>query len=165
MKRLIAFLILVSVMVISLVGCGETKPTCFGGEWKVASIEKVELEPDLDQSTIDALKERYNAEDEAGIVANARESFVSEAVFASFYLKFSNNSAYTHDPVMDREATWVFYKLTENTGFISFYTELDASNGNPYPVICPDLVYNAEANTMLITVNYVGFMVTLKLTR
>ena len=73
MKRLIAFLILVSVMVISLVGCGETKPTCFSGEWKVASIEKVELEPDL--------------------------------------------------------------------------------------------VYNAEANTMLITVNYVGFMVTLKLTR
>ena len=164
MKKLISFLLLVTLMAVSLCGCNTT-PICFTGEWKFASIEKVELQPDLEQSMIDLLKEQYNAEDEDGIVANALDTFTSEGTFNSFYLKFDNKEVYTYDVAFEREATWVLYQLTEKTGFISFYTELDTTDGNPYPVICPDLTYNAETDTMVITMNHLSFMVTLTLVR
>jgi hypothetical protein len=66
---------------------------------------------------------------------------------------------------MDREATWVFYQTGENEGFLSFYTELDATNGNPDPILYPSVVYNAETDTLLMTLHYIGFMVTIELTR
>jgi hypothetical protein len=66
---------------------------------------------------------------------------------------------------MDREATWRFYKTGENEGFLSFYTELDPSEGNLDPINWPDVVYHAESNTITMTINYLGFMVTLELTK
>ena len=164
MKKIVAFLLLVTVMAVSLVGCNST-PKGFSGEWKFSSITKVELTPDLEQSVIDILKIDYNAEDQAGIEANALDRFADLGIFAPCYVKFSGNTVYTYDPVMEREATWSFYKLTDNTGFLSFYTELDASAGNPDPVLYPDLAYNAEADTMTISMNYVTFMVTVELAR
>lgn len=164
MKKIIALMLLITIMTVSLVGCN-FMPKCFTGEWNFSSVTEIELEPNLPQSTIDILKEIYQAEDEEGIVSNALDKFVDEGVFEPCYVKFTNKYTYTYDPVMDREATWKFYKLTENTGFISFYTELDASNGNPDPVLYPDLVYNAESDTMSMTINYIGFMVTIELVR
>ena len=164
MKKILALVLLV-VMSLSLFACGEKTPKNFSGEWKFASIEKVELKADLAQEVIDLLKEQYNAEDEASLNVNARDSFVADGVFTPCYIKFTKNNVYTYDPAMDREATWVLYQLSENTAFISFYTELDASNGNPDPTLYPDLVYNAESNTMLMTINYIGFKVTISFVR
>ena len=36
---------------------------------------------------------------------------------------------------------------------------------NPDPILYPDLAYNAEADTMTISMNYVTFMVTVELAR
>ena len=164
MKKLITALFLVTVMLISAVGCFSSS-NCFTGEWKFSQINSVELQPGLDQSTIDLLKQTYNAVDEDGIETNALIKFVSEGIFVPCYLNFDRRFAYTYDPVMDREATWKLYELTETTGFLSFYTELDATNGNPDPILYPDLVYNVETETMSITINYISFMVTVDLVR
>ena len=114
---------------------------------------------------MDWLKEIYGAQDEAGIVASALDKFVEEQTFDSCYIRFEKNRVYTYDPAMDREATWVFYQTGENEGFISFFTELDANEGNPDPVICPALVYNPNSQVMTIVLNYSEFMVTLEMTR
>ncbi len=164
MKKLISVFLLITVLAVSLCGCNST-PKCFSGKWKFSSIVEVELKSDLTQSDVDLLKESYNAQTEEEIVIKASEKFNTEDTFAPFYLKFSKKLAYTHDLIMEREATWSFYKLTENTGFISFYTELDASQGNPEPLLFPDLAYDKETNTMSITMNYSMFMVTLALVR
>jgi hypothetical protein len=66
---------------------------------------------------------------------------------------------------MDREATWVFYQTSDNEGFLSFYTELDATDANPDPILYPSVVYVEQSNTLLLTLNYIGFMVTVELTR
>lgn len=164
MKKLLSLLLLITVMAVSLFGCNKT-PKCFSGEWKFSSISKIELVPDLDQTTMDYVKQEYNAEDEAGILANALDKFVTDGTFAPCYVKFDKKYTYTYDPAMDREATWQFYQLTEDKGFISFYAELDASAGNPDPVLYPDLVYDAESDTMYMTINYLSFMVTVALVR
>ena len=163
MKKLIAFVLLISVMIVSLFGCGGT-PKCFTGEWKFSAINSVELKSDLDQSVIDLLKEEYSAENEEEIKTNALDRFVAEEVFTPCYIKFGKET-YTYDPVLVREATWAFYQLTENEGFLSFYTGLDVANGNPDPILYPDVAYNAETNTMFLTINYTAFMVTLELVR
>lgn len=164
MKKLVAFVLLFSVMALSLFGCNAT-PKCFTGEWKYSSIVSVELRTDLYTGELDNLKQEFNAEDEEGVVANALNSFATNETFSAFYLRFDRKFAYTNDILMEREATWAVYVLNETDAFISIYTELDASNGNPYPDINPDLKYNAETETMLITMDYRSFMVTLKLTR
>ena len=165
MKKFFSIVLVLTLMGASLVGCGGSSKH-FSGEWKFAKLIKVELMPSLDDDTLDLLKQEYNAEDEAGIVSNAKDRFESEQTFANFYLKFESKNTYTYDPFMDREATWVFYKTGENEGFISFYGELDASAGNPDPVVCPDIVYKADANAMQIVLSgYGAFMFTLELKR
>ena len=163
MKKLTT-LFLIMIMAVSLFGCNSTSK-CFTGEWKFFSIEKVELQPDLGQSMIDLLKEQYNAEDEDGIVSGALDSFTSEGSFNSFYLKFVSKNVYTYDVLMEREATWIFYLISGTEGFISFDADLGDSNCNPYPTVYPSLAYDVGTNTMLITMNYSSFMVTLKLVR
>ena len=111
------------------------------------------------------LKELYGAEDKAGIEANALATFNETEVFAPCYIKFEKENTYTYDPVMEREATWKFYKTGDNTGFISFYTELEATDTNPDPVTYPDIFYNAETGVMSMTLYYLGFMVTVELTK
>ena len=164
MKKLISVFLLITVLAVSLFGCN-SKPKCFSGEWVFSSIVEVELVPNLSQGEIDNLKEGYNVQTEEEIVIKALEKFETEDTFATFYLKFTKNYTYTYDPLMEREATWKFYKLTENTGFISFFAELDVSAGNPDPLVCPDLTYNSETDTMTITMNYSSFMVTLTLVK
>ena len=164
MKKLVIFALTLTLMAISLLGCSST-PKCFTGEWKFSSIEKVELSPELSNSEIDNLKEMYNAEDEAGIIAKALERFTADSIFTPCYLKFDKKVAYAYDPFGEREATWAFYKLSDTEGFLSVYTELEVTDSNPYPVINPDLVYDAETDTMSFTMNYASFMVTVKLVR
>ncbi len=165
MKKLTTlFLLLIMVMAVSLFGCNST-PKCFTGEWKYSTLVSVELHPDISQSEIDYLKEAYNASDETGIIENVFNDFVANDSFSSFYLKFTKKYTYTYDTLFEREATWAFYLLSETEGFISFDTELDDSNGNPYPSVYPNLEYDAETDTMIITMNHSLFMVTLKLVR
>ena len=93
-------------------------------------------------------------------------SFTADEAFLDFYLNFDGKNTYTYDPFADREATWVFYQTGENEGFISFYAELDVSEGNPDPISCPEIRYEADTNTMYIALsNYGSFMITLELTR
>ena len=164
MKKIVTLLLLVTVMAVSLFGCNPT-PQHFTGEWRFQELVQVELSTELSQGEIDTLKEIYSAETEEEIATKAKDKFILEDTFANFYLKFASKNVYTYDPLMDREATWVLYQLTENTGFISFYTELDASAGNPYPSICPSLSYDAQIDTMTIVMDHGSFMVTLTLVR
>ena len=165
MKKFLSVIIGLTLMAVSLFGCSET-PKHFTGEWKFSEVEKVEFIPVLPEGTLDLLKEEYNAEDEEGIINNALARFVAEGTFANFYLKFDGKKTYTYDPFADREATWVFYKTSENEGFISFYAELDVKEGNPDPVVCPAISYKADTNTMYIVLsNYSSFMITIALTR
>ena len=39
------------------------------------------------------------------------------------------------------------------------------ADGNPDPVVCPEIVYNAETGIMSMTTYYLGFMVTIELTK
>ena len=59
----------------------------------------------------------------------------------------------------------VFYQTGENEGFISFYAELDVADGNPDPTNNPAIIYNAETDTLYMTINYISFMVTIELSR
>ena len=165
MKKIFSIVLVLTLMVASLVGCGGSSKH-FSGEWKFAKLIKVELMPSLDDGTLDLLKQEYNAEDEAGIVSNAKDRFEAEQTFANFYLKFESKNTYTYDPFMDREATWVFYQTSENEGFISFYAELDVNDGNPDPIVCPEISYNPDSNTVYMVLNaYGSFMITIELTR
>lgn len=165
MKKIFSLLIILTLAIISLFGCN-TASNHFTGEWKFASISKIELKADLDDDVLDLLKQEYSAKNEEEITNNALAKFVADKKFENFYLKFDGKNAYTYDPFADREATWVFYKTSENAGFISFYAELDVNEGNPDPVICPALSFNADKGTMSIVLNdYGAFMITLELTR
>jgi hypothetical protein len=164
MKKLVIFALVLSLMAVSLFSCGTT-PKHFTGQWKFSKITKVEISPDASEDVIALLKEEYAAEDEKGVEANAMARFVAEGIFAPCYVNFGKKESHTYDPAMDREATWVFYQTGENEGFLSFYTELDATNGNPDPILYPSVVYNAETDTLLMTLHYIGFMVTIELTR
>jgi hypothetical protein len=163
MKKILVLTTAILLAVISLFGCSST-PAHFKGEWKLSEITKVEFSPEIDDSTLDALKQIYNAEDEQSILNNAFEKFVEEGTFANFYLKFDQKYTYTYDAIMEREATWFFYQTSETEGFISYDGMLDASNGNPAPIVFPDISYKADTNTMFITLNdYSAFMITLEL--
>ena len=152
-------------MAASLFGCGGSSKH-FSGEWKFSKINKVEFVPELGDGVLDLLKQEYNAEDEAGIISNAFDKFTADETFASVYLKFGGKHTYTYDPLMEREATWVFYQTSENEGFISFYAELDINDGNPDPIVCPEISYNPDSNTVYIVLNaYGSFMITIELTR
>ena len=163
MRKIVIFAIVLSMLTVSLLSCGASGP--FSGQWKFSKLSSVEIAPDMDESELENLKEMYSAEDEAGIEANALASFNETGVFAPCYINFEKENTYTYDPAMDREATWKFYKTGENAGFISFYAELDVTAGNPDPVVCPEIVYNAETGIMSMTTYYLGFMVTIELTK
>ena len=66
---------------------------------------------------------------------------------------------------MDREATWILFQTSENEGFLSFYAEIDSSEGNPEPEIFPSIVYNPETNSMYMTYKYSAFMITIELVK
>ena len=165
MKKLLSLLTALTLVVVCLTGC-TTGSIHFTGEWKYAEITKVEFSPEIDDYTIDALKQIYNAEDEDTILSNAFAKFTQDGTFASFYLKFDEKHTYTYDAIVEREVTWFFYQTGENEGFISYDGMLDANNGNPAPVVFPDISYKADTDNMYITINdYNAFMITLKLIR
>ena len=109
--------------------------------------------------------QEYGAEDKAGIEAKALAALTADKIFNPCYVNFGDKYTYTYDPILNREATWTFYKTGDNTGFISFYGELNAADGNPDPSFHPDIVYNAESGTLLMTLGYYDFMVTVELCR
>lgn len=165
MKKLLSLLIALTLILVCFSGCNK-ESNHFTGEWKFAEITKVEFSPEIDDYTLDALKQRYNTEDEETILSNAFAKFTQDGTFANFYLKFDKKYTYTYDPFMDREATWVFYQTSETEGFISYDGMLDANNGNPAPVVFPDISYKADTDNMNITINdYNAFMITLNLSR
>ena len=164
MKKLIVFLFLFTMMAVALSAC-ETSPKHFSGEWKFSNISKVEIDPDAYESTIDGFFEKYGVSDKKGLAESALADFVSDGTFAPCYLKFDGKNAYTYDPNMDREATWVFYQTGDNEGFISFYSELNAADGNPDPLTNPVVVYDPETDTLSMTLKYMAFLVTVELSR
>ena len=165
MKKIFSIVLVLTLMVASLVGCGGSSKH-FSGEWKFSKITKVEFSPEIDNETLDVLKQTYGAEDEEGVLTNAFAKFTQDGTFANFYLKFDKKYTYTYDAIMEREATWVFYQTSENEGFISFYAELDINDGNPDPIVCPEISYNPDSNTVYIVLNaYGSFMITIELTR
>ena len=165
MKKIFSIVLVLTLMIASLVGCGGSSKH-FSGEWKFSKITKVEFVPVLPEGMLDLLKQEYNAEDEDGIINNAFDRFVADETFSNLYIKFDGKQTYTYDPFMDREATWVFYQTSENEGFISFYAELDINDGNPDPIVCPEISYNPDSNTVYIVLNaYGSFMITIELTR
>jgi hypothetical protein len=152
-------------MALSLCGCTKT-PECFTGEWKFEELVSVELHPEIDQSTLEVLKETYGVEDEQSILESVFNQFAQDKTFSPFYLKFADEYAYTYDCAFERETTWFLYQLSDTTGFISIYSELEVTDFNPYPEINPDLEYDAQADVMYITMDYVYcYMVTIKLCR
>lgn len=166
MKKILSLVVVLMLMAICLFGCDAT-PEQFKGEWKFSEVIKVEFIPDeLPNGMLDLLKEEYGAEDEADILKKARERYIEEGTFANYYLNFSEEYTYTYDPFMDREATWFFYQISENEGFISFDGNLDVNNGNPAPSVYPNIFYDADTDTICIVENnYTSFLITLKLTR
>ena len=164
MKKLIVCILLLSMLTAVFAGCSSS-PKYFKGEWNFSKISSVEIAPDVDQSVIDMLMQEYGAEDKKGVEESALSKFAADGIFAPCYLKFDKKFSYTYDPVMEREATWVFYQTGENEGFISFYSELNAVDGNPDPITNPTVVYNAETDTLFLTLHYISFMVTVELSR
>lgn len=164
MKKIVAFVLLLSFATVALFGCS-APAGAFSGEWRFSKIAKIELDPSLDEETVSLLVEHYGAEDEAGLPAAALASFVEEKVFDPCYVRFEGDRTYTYDPAMDREATWVFFKTSENGGFLSFYTEIDPSEVTPDPIVFPPVVYNAEANTLSLTIQHTAFFVTVELSK
>ena len=61
MKKIFSLVLVLTLMVASLVGCGGSSKH-FSGEWKFAKLIKVELMPSLDDGTLDLLKQEYLAE-------------------------------------------------------------------------------------------------------
>ena len=165
MKKFLSLIAVLTLTAICLFGC-KVAPKHFKGEWKFSQVCEVALSSELTTNEIQTLKEVYGVDSEEGIINTALAQFTEENTFANSYLKFGGKHTYTYDPLMEREATWVFYQTSENGGFISFYSELDVNDGNPDPVVCPEISYNADTNIMYITINaYGAFMVTLELTR
>lgn len=164
MKKFLSVVLLVTVLALSLFGCSST-PQHFKGKWNFSQIVKVELATDLYEGDVDILKESYGANTEEELLDSALEQFLEDETFNTYYIKFDTKYTYTYDPLFEREATWAFYQTGENTGFISYATELDASAGNPAPEIFPEISYKADTNTLVIVERYSSFMVTLELKR
>lgn len=164
-KKFFGLIICLTIAVLSLFGCSTT-PSHFTGEWRFDEVVAVNFAETPSESELSYLKETYNAQNETEILNNVLASYVSNDTFANFYLKFNGDSAYTYDVFAEREATWKFYQISENEGFISYDAELDATDGNPFPTVFPDISYDADANATFITINnYGSFMITLKLSR
>ena len=164
MKKLIAFIVVVAMVSVALLGCNAL-PKHFTGEWKFSKISKVEIDPNVNEGIVAGLLEEYDAADKNGVETSALAAFTADGTFAPCYLTFSGKDAYTYDPVMEREATWVFYQTGDNEGFISFYTDLNAADGNPDPVTNPVVKYHPETNTLSLTLKYAAFLVTVELSR
>ena len=164
MKKIIAFLLLFSMMSIALYGCGAT-PKHFTGEWQFSKISKVEIDPNVSEATIAGLIEDYDVTDKNGVIESVLAEFVADGTFDSCYIKFSAKKACTYDPIMVREAAWAFYQTAENEGFLSYSTELNAADGNPDPSTCPAVVYDPATDTLSLTLKYGAFLVTVELSR
>lgn len=163
MKRLICLILALTVLVAALCGC--SKPAeHFTGQWKYSAIRSVEIVPSADEDLIRSLKEDYGAADEAGVESAALSEFLADGTFSGCYLHFDGSRAYTYDPVMEREATWAFYRTGDGEGFLSMFAELDAADGNPDPANNPAVAYEAKNGVMLLVLKYAAFMVTLELT-
>lgn len=159
MKKIFKTLILLLLVTFSLVGCTQKQ---FDGKWNFKEISDIEIAPSASESDIESYKEHYGVEDNAALEAAVLAAYKEEGLFTPSYINFSGKYTYTYDVAMDREATWVFFQTSDNEGFLSFYTEIDASQGNPDPEIFPSLVYNPETNSMYMTYKYSNFMVTIE---
>ena len=164
MKKLLIFTLALLMLAVACFGCSKT-PDYFKGQWNFAKISKVEVASHVSETTLDELMQAYDAESKAAVEEKALAAFLADGTFSSCYLKFGTELSYTYDPLMEREATWVFYQTGENEGFISFYAELDVADGNPDPTNNPAIIYNAETDTLYMTINYISFMVTIELSR
>ena len=164
MKKFLSLIIGLTLMVFCLFGCSTT-PKHFTGEWKFLQINKVELATDLSTGTIDMLKEAYGVDTEEGIVNYISSYITTNETFNAYYLKFDKTYTYSYDALSERKVTWAFYQTGENQGFISYSTELDASEGNPAPEVFPEITYKPDTDTMIIVERYSDFMVTLELKR
>ena len=165
MKKLIVFALIFAMLTIPFVGCTKT-PAHFTGNWSFSKISKVQLlSVDMSEDDLNALMDFYSATTPEGIEANALAAFAADGTFAPCYLKFEKKNSYSYDPVGEREATWVFYQTGENTGFLSFYAELNAADGNPDPANNPDVVYDPESGTLSMTIRHTAFKVTVELTK
>lgn len=161
MKKAISLILALTVITFAFFGCGAGADN-FKGEWKFSKITDIDIHPMVDDSFLKELMKDFNAEDKNGVLDGAMAQLSSEGTFARCYLNFDGDRAYTYDPVMDREATWAVYKTGDNEGFISVYTELDVADGNPDPITNPVIAYNAETDTMLMTIAHTSYMVTLE---
>lgn len=165
MKKILSLIIVLTLSAICLFGCN-SMPKHFTGEWKFSQISKVELSTELSTFEIEMLKEAYGVDSEEGIINSRLAQFAEEETFANYYLKFGKEYTYTYDPLFDREVTWAFYQTSENKGFISYDTQLDASAGNPAPEVFPEISYNPDTDTMVIVEPYSSYyIVTLELKR
>lgn len=164
MKKFLSVVMLVTVLALSLFGCNSV-PKHFKGEWRFSQITKVEIATDAPTGTLENLKEAHGVDTQEEVENAVMTSFIEEETFNSYYLKFDKKFTYTYDALFEREATWVFYQTSENEGFISYATELDASEGNPAPEVFPEISYKADTDTMIIVERYGVFMVTLELKR
>ena len=162
MKKIFKTLILLLLVTFSLVGCTQKQ---FDGKWNFKDISDIEIAPNVSASDIESYKEYYGVEDNDALEAAVLAAYKEEGLFTPSYINFSGKNTYTYDVALDREATWVFFQTSENEGFLSFYTEIDSSEGNPDPEIFPSLVYNSETNSMYMTYKYAAFMVTIELVR
>ena len=162
MKKIFKTLILLLLVTFSLVGCTQKQ---FDGKWNFKDISDIEIAPNVSASDIESYKEYYGVEDNDALEAAVLAAYKEEGLFTPSYINFSGKNTYTYDVALDREATWVFFQTSENEGFLSFYTEIDSSEGNPDPEIFPSLVYNSETNSMYMTYKYADFMVTIELVR
>lgn len=162
MKRIIAVITLVALVVCSLVGCG-AKSAYENEEWVFSGIGDVTIKPDLDEYRLEQLYEEFGTTDIAVIEASMKEVFIEEKQFDKCYLTFTGNLVKHYDFVMDREdATYAVYKTSENEGFFSVYTELDVADGNPDPNTNPVFYYNPETNVFTVVESSMGFFVSVE---
>lgn len=159
-------LLLVLSMLLVFAGCNAQKTAAFAkGEWKFSAIAEVQLKEGLDDYTLAYAMSDYGATDVESLLAAALEAFANDNTFAPLYVKFDGDSAYAYEPIMEREATWVFYQMSETTGFLAPVTDLDPSQGNPNKESYPSLSYDAATDTLSFTMGYAAFMFTLTLRR
>ena len=162
MKNIFRTSVLLVLAASSLVGCGSSH---FSGKWNFSDITDVTIAPSVSEDIIEAYKEHYGVSDVAGVEAAALASFKEQGLFASSYINFAGKYTYAYDVALERESTWVFFQTSENEGFLSFYSEIDPSEGNPDPEIFPPIVYNPETDNMYMTYTYTAFMFTIEFVR
>ena len=162
MKKFFRSFILLLFVAFALVGCA---PKHFTGKWNFNDVTSLEIASTVSSTVIDDYKETYGVETNEALEAAVLADYKEEGLFTPSYINFAGKNTYTYDPAMNREATWVLFQTSENEGFLSFVTELDASEGNPDPTIFPSLVYNAETDNMYMTYKYAAFMVTIQFVR